>query len=259
MRDFSFDGRRVVVTGASRGIGFAIARAFAHLGANILGVARRVESPDGADSPERLSSIAADVATADGRAGVLDRVRSQWGALDVLVNNVGTNIRKPSTDYTDAEVRTIVDTNMMSALELCRGAYPLLCAGHDPAIVNVSSVASTLYLASGVVYAMTKAAIDQMTRYLAVEWAPRPAAGDQPACPGVRVNAVCPWYIRTPLVEPVLSDPARLSRIIDRTPMARVGEPEEVAAAVTFLAWPGASYITGQCLAVDGGMSAKAL
>ncbi|CAG1004221.1 tropinone reductase I [Phycisphaerales bacterium] len=246
----------MVVTGASRGIGLAVARALADLGASVLCVARRPEELETAareiGSP-RVLTLDADVSTPGGRAYILDRVRADWGALDVLVNNVGTNIRKPSTDYTDAEVHSIVDTNMMSALELCRGAFPLLGAGRDAAIVNVSSVASTLHLASGVVYAMTKAAIDQMTRYLAVEWAPTPSR------PGVRVNAVCPWYIRTPLVEPVLSDPARLARIIDRTPMARVGEPAEVAAAVAFLASPAASYITGQCLAVDGGLSCKAL
>ena len=128
---------------------------------------------------------------------------------------------------------------------MCRAAYPLLRAAGSAAVVNVVSVAAFRNLGTGTPYAMSKAAVVQMTRALAAEW----------ARDGIRVNAVAPWYIRTPLAEPVLQDPVRLAAILARTPAGRVGEPAEVAAATAFLCMPAASYITGQCLVVDGGFT----
>jgi Tropinone reductase 1 len=113
------------------------------------------------------------------------------------------------------------------------------------AIVNVLSVAGFTAIGTGTPYAMTKAALAQMTRNLAVEW----------ASDGIRVNSVAPWYIETPLVEAVLKDPNYRERVISRTPLRRIGRPEEVAGAVAFLCLPASSYITGQCLFVDGGFS----
>ena len=165
--------------------------------------------------------------------------------LDILVNNVGTNIRKPSLAFTEDEYRTVLDTNLTSAWELTRLLQPALKASARASIVNIGSVAGLRAVGSGAVYAMSKAALAHLTRYLACEW----------ARDGIRVNMVAPWYTQTPLAGPVLGQPDVLAAIVDKTPMGRVAQPEEIAAVVAFLCLPAASYVTGQEIAVDGGFS----
>jgi Tropinone reductase 1 len=158
---------------------------------------------------------------------------------------VGTNIRKKAGDYTESEYEVILSTNLSSAFYLSVLFYPLLQKSANASIVNISSVAGLTHLRTGAIYGMTKAALVQLSKNLAVEW-----ANDN-----IRVNAIAPWYIETPLASAVLRNEVYLNEVLSRTPMNRIGQPEEVANAVAFMCMPAASFITGQCLAVDGGFS----
>ncbi|RFP66819.1 SDR family oxidoreductase [Hymenobacter lapidiphilus] len=247
---WSLSGQTAVVTGASKGIGAAVAAELLALGATVVAVARTatdLEQQVAAWQQQGLPAhaLAADVSTPAGRTALLAQVAERWPQVNILINNVGTNIRKPTLDYTDDEYRQLLATNLDSAWELSRGLHPQLVAAGGGSIVNISSVAGLTHVRTGAIYGMTKAALVQLTRNLAVEWAGH----------NIRVNCVAPWYIRTPLAETVLKNEDFRRSVIDRTPLGRVGEPEEVSAAVAFLCLPAAAYITGQTLAVDGGFT----
>lgn len=247
-------GRRALVTGATKGIGWAVADELLALGAEVLIVARNADEvaaavADWAARSLPATGVAADVSTEAGRAGILAEVQARWQGLDILVNNVGTNIRQKFTDYTTAEYERLFQVNLFSVVEMCRAAYPLLRAASQAAVVNVGSVAGRFDVGTGAYYSLTKAAEEQLGRNLAVEW----------AADGIRVNTVAPWFIRTPLTKGLLAQPEFMDKLVARTPLGRVGEAEEIAAAVAFLCLPGASYITGQCLLVDGGLSARGM
>ena len=237
------DGRTALVTGGSRGIGRAIVDEFLELGARVLLVAR---AP--ADAEVGVIAVAADVTTVAGRARIVAAAR-ELGPLHVLVHNAGTNVRGPLTSYDDATIERLLTLNLTAPLLLSRDLHPLLVAADGASVIHIGSVAGHVALPTGVAYGAAKAGIAQAARTLALEW----------ARDNIRVNTVSPWYTRTPLVEPVLSRPEALAAILARTPLGRIAEPREVATAVAFLAMSASSYVTGQSLIIDGGMTIQGL
>lgn len=243
-------GKKALVTGATRGIGKAVADEFLALGAEVF-IAARTEKEvstllaeaEKAGSP--LHGCTADLSREDDRQKLIREVSSVWSSLDILVNNAGTNIRKKVTEYSNREFDYLFETIYRSAFTVTVGLHPLLKASGSASVVMITSVAGLAHIRTGAIYGPMKAALNQLTKNLSVEW----------AADNIRVNAIAPWYIRTPLTEPLLNDPVYLRDILERTPLKRIGYPKEVSALAAFLCMPAAGYITGQCIAVDGGFS----
>ncbi len=247
MDKWNLKDKTAVVTGATKGIGRAIAEEFLNLGARVYIVARTQQDVEELvkqwqSEGKPVEGIVADVAKEEDRQRIVDHVRQSHEALDILVNNAGGNFRRPSADYTEEEIISLTNLNYTSAYRLSVMFLPMLRKGKDPAIVNIGSVAGHVFIGSGVPYSAAKAALMHMTTILGIEWAKY----------GIRVNAVAPWYTLTPHTEKALENDQYRQQVELLTPIGRVANPEEIATVVAFLAMPASSFITGQTIFADG-------
>jgi len=244
-------GRVALVTGASRGIGRAIALDLAARGAKVASAARTLEGA--ATTAAAIESMGANAAAfgADLRdpgqvASLVDAVVGQFGGLDIIVNNAGIS-RSASLSEEDADgFGEVIAMNLVAPFLIVRRALRHLAASRRGAIVNVGSVLGLVALRDATAYCAAKGGLHQMTRAMALDLAPA----------AVRVNCVAPGYIRTDMFD-TSHTPERKRRIAHLHPLDRVGAPEEVARAVTFLVSDDASFITGACLPVDGGLTSQ--
>jgi NAD(P)-dependent dehydrogenase (short-subunit alcohol dehydrogenase family) len=240
LSEFRLDGEVAVVTGGASGIGRAVADALAAVGA-------RVVVFDVAAGPDACKVDVADDAQV---TAAFAEVVGRHGRLDVLFNNAGIAIRRPTTELTLEDWSTVVAVNMTGVFLCAReAARHMLAGGRGGRIVNTASIMGVVGggLYPNISYQATKGAVVNMTRALAVEWAGQ----------GIRVNAIAPTWVRTPLTRGITEQPELVQRIQQLTPMGRLAEPEELVGAVLFLASRASAMVTGHVLAVDGGFLAQ--
>jgi NAD(P)-dependent dehydrogenase (short-subunit alcohol dehydrogenase family) len=242
------EGRTAIVTGASRGIGAAIARAFARDGANTVICGRRQETLDevaaSIDGPGKALAVACHVGDAEALKRLVDTTESTFGPADILVNNAATNIQQGTClDVSEAQFDKMVEINLKSAFRLISLVAPGMCERGRGSIINIASVAGLKPQFESLLYSMTKAALVMMTRSYALELGPR----------GVRVNAIAPGLIQTKLSEYFWKDEERRRRSFGAQPLRHLGQPEEVAEIAAFVASDRASYMTGEVVVADGG------
>ncbi|XWS74083.1 hypothetical protein CRYUN_Cryun02cG0185100 [Craigia yunnanensis] len=248
---WSLQGMTALVTGGTKGIGHAIVEELAGLGASVH-TCSRTETELNKCLLEwkakgfQVTGSVCDVSSQAQREKLLNTVSSEFnGKLNILINNVGTTVAKLVSEYTVKEVSFLMSTNFESTYNVSILAHPLLKASGVGSVVFLSSTAGVIPVRISSIYGAAKGAMNQLAKHLACEW-----AGDN-----IRVNTVAPSVIRTRLTEPIFHDEQGMEAIITRTPMGRIGEPKEVSSVVAFLCLPAASYITGQIIYVDGGMT----
>ena len=252
MKSWNLENKNALVTGGSKGIGYSTMEQFLELGAAVIFTARNEEEIKAVESDLQargydVVGISADVSNEADRIKVKEKIEEKWGRLDILVNNAGVNIRKKTVDYTRDEYEYVLGINLIAQFELCQLLHPLLKASGNASVINNGSIAGQFDVGTGSPYGISKAGLIMLTKNLAVEWAPD----------GIRVNTVSPGFTATPLTKPLFAKEEKIEAILQRTPMKRVADPEEMASVFSFLAMDHASYITGQNITVDGGISAS--
>ena len=247
----ALDGRRALVTGASRGIGRAIALGLADAGCHIVGLSRSADAlstlAEEIEAKGRLFlPVEADLGQVNAIAGAVTSAWRWQDGLDILVNVAGIIVRTGPLEVTPAEWDEVFAVNVRGTFFVTQAVGSRMLEAGGGSIVTVTSLAGEVVTQAAISYQASKAALIQLTRALAVHWAPT-----------VRVNAVAPGYVRTDLNAAWLEEEENRAYVLNSTPLRRVGQPSDVVGAVTFLASPAAAYVTGQNLRVDGGWSVQ--
>ncbi len=247
-RLFDLAGRTALVTGASKGLGRAMAAGLAKAGADLALCARDRAGLAAAKAEVeahgvRAGSFPMDVRDRESVHGAVAAAVAAFGGIDILVNNAGVNVRKPTLELSEEEWDFVLDTNLKGYFLVAQAVAPHMIARGGGKIINMSSIFGTVGMNNQLAYASSKGGIVQMTKVMAIEWAKH----------RINVNAIGPTYFETPLVATLRNDPERFNFINERTPMGRWGQPEELEGTLIYLASRASDFVTGQTVYVDGG------
>ncbi|MCF3630800.1 SDR family oxidoreductase [Thalassospiraceae bacterium LMO-SO8] len=250
---FDLTGKVALITGSSRGIGKAIAEAYARQGAKVVITSRKLDACEAVadainqenyDDPGEAMAAACNVSDADQLKSLVERVKAEWGRIDVLVCNAAVNpYHGPMSGIDDGAWEKILQVNVTNVLKLCNMVLPDMAARRDGAVILISSVGGLKGSLNLGAYAVSKAADMQLARNLAIEWGPH----------NIRANAIAPGLIKTDFARALWEDPEARARAEAAYPLGRLGEPEDIAGMAILLASDAGSFITGQTLVVDGG------
>lgn len=253
MRYPSFDltGKLALVTGASRGIGCTTALCLANAGADVVVTSRNLRDAEPtAQAIQEMGrnslALSLDVRDLESIQRAVDQTVEVYGRIDVLVNNAGLNIQQMAVDVTEEAWDTVLDTNLKGLFFCCQAVGRVMIPRRQGKIVSIASTMAIIGMRLRSAYCASKGGVSQITKVLAIEWAPY----------NVNVNAVGPTFIETPMIRPFLQDESLREEVLGRIPMGHIGQPEDVAGAVIFLASPASDFVTGHTLFVDGGWTA---
>jgi gluconate 5-dehydrogenase len=245
---FTLKGRRALVTGGGTGLGFGISKAFIEAGAQVMITGRRedvLKDAVAALGPHAAYSVG-DVADLASIPGLIRKIEEGWGPLDILVNNAGINMKKTALEVSDEDFQRIVQTNLNGLFAVTREVGRFMQQRGKGSIINITSMAAMYGLPLVAGYASSKTAVLGLTRTLASDLAPL----------GIRVNAIAPGFIESEMTRKALdADPVRKQKALGRTPMGRMGLPEDIGWAAVYLASDAARFVTGVNLPIDGGNS----
>ena len=250
---FKLDGRVALVTGSSKGLGFVMAQALAEAGADLVVTSRHREQAEASAAQiaratgRRALGVVVDVTDASQIHEMVQTVLAQFGRIDILVNNAGINIRKPIENFDEASWDQVQDTNLKAPFLCCQAVGRQMKEQGSGRVINVASMLGMAALPERSAYCSSKAGLIQLTKVLALEWAPH----------NITVNALCPGPFATDLNLPVINNPQANQYFLNHIPLGRWGRPEEIKGVITFLASDAASFMTGSSLVFDGGWTAE--
>ncbi len=245
---YQLEGKTALVTGGATGIGYAIAKEFVAAGAKVVIIGRREKAL--IEAQQSLGNmchyIVHDITELSSHDGLVSKIEREIGAIDILVNNAGKHLKKPSIEITDEELQAVLMTHINGAFALTRSCLGGMLDRKSGSIIFISSMSAFYGLTYVTAYSTAKSGLFGMVRTLASEYS------DQ----GVRFNAIAPGFIESAMFKKAMeADPERMRRVMDRTPMKRLGAPEDIGRAALFMASDASSFVTGVCLPVDGGNS----